>query len=492
MKNPYLLPVLLLVAPAAFAQQPWQPFRPGQTYQYRETGTPGDTTHVFQLGAGVPAATAAGDSLFRFSSRAERGRFNVGACVGTEKMRPNNLFGATLRSQGSSFVLAAANGRSLTLRPRAALNQSWPTGLPGLTGQVTGRTAGPVLGVVDSLATVAFSDGQTLQLSKRHGLVAGPALDHYLSGQRLRPLALAALPRQHLGTARMGARVAYDFQPGDVFQHHSTSGTMISVALVCAEYWTQDSVLTRTTSRSGDSITYTMLTKRRTQGYGSPGNPFCGTFGGTSVAPPTVTTLVVADNLNTNGAQHLTTFFADYSLSSPVFNRAPFPNRMAWLQWNRSPCPQSPADSAVLYTVADGGGTAVYVAGLGRTYYGAVTTVDSLTGYRKGAETWGTFFNPRLFLAVRATRPAASTTAFPNPFGGGLTATLALARPQAVSAELRDALGRAVRQVPAAPFAAGPQRLELATADLPTGLYTLHLQFLGDGRSEVLRVVKAE
>jgi hypothetical protein len=75
MRNHYvalLATASLLAAPRAHAQQPWQPFRPGLTYQLSERGTPGDTTHTLRVGAGAPVAGSATDSVFRFTQRAGR------------------------------------------------------------------------------------------------------------------------------------------------------------------------------------------------------------------------------------------------------------------------------------------------------------------------------------------------------------------------------------------------------------------------------------
>lgn len=88
-------------------------------------------------------------------------------------------------------------------------------------------------------------------------------------------------------------------------------------------------------------------------------------------------------------------------------------------------------------------------------------------------------------LAGRSGQAAATTTAFPNPFGEGLTVGFTLVRPQAVGFSLRDALGRAVWAAPAVPLGAGAQQLPV-----PAAVYTLYLHFAGEARGEVLRVVK--
>ncbi|MDO7845136.1 hypothetical protein Q5H92_02120 [Hymenobacter sp. M29] len=116
-----------------------------------------------------------------------------------------------------------------------------------------------------------------------------------------------------------------------------------------------------------------------------------------------------------------------------------------------------------------------------------------MIGYRKGAETWGQ--TPRLTcrpLATIASRPAATTAAFPNPFGSELSVAFILVHSQTVALTLHDGLGRAVLARPAAPLPAGQQQVALPTAGLPVGVYSLHLRFVGEGRTEVLRVVKTQ
>jgi hypothetical protein len=139
-----------------------------------------------------------------------------------------------------------------------------------------------------------------------------------------------------------------------------------------------------------------------------------------------------------------------------------------------------------------------YGTGLGLVYHlyntsaGGAQYLESstLTAFRKGSQSWGTFFRPTTPLASRSGQAAATTTAFPNPFGENLTVGFALARPQAVGLSLRDALGREVLAVPAVPLGAGAQQLPVPTAGLPAAVYMLYLHFAGEARSEVLRVVK--
>jgi hypothetical protein len=158
----------------------------------------------------------------------------------------------------------------------------------------------------------------------------------------------------------------------------------------------------------------------------------------------------------------------------------------------------APADSVCLLPPnADGARRITYAAGLGQTNsYEENTTCCSvatdLIGYRKGAERWGV--SPVLVcrapLAVQAPGPGPATAAFPNPFETEVAVTFVLREPQTVALSLHDALGRRVLQQDATLLPAGSQRLSLATAGLPAGLYTLHLRYGPSRRYEVLKVLK--
>jgi hypothetical protein len=507
MQNRYLLLLAaagLLAAPRAHAQQPWQPFRPGLTYQLSERNTPGDTTHTLRVGAGAPVAGSATDSVFRFAQRV--GRFSgtraTANCWAWRWQRADNLFGATLRSQPRAvFVLAAANGRTLTLRPRAPLGQSWATGLPGLTASVTSRAVSSrgLGGAADSVVTITFSDGRQLYLTKSYGFWEGPSLDSYLNGRNVRrQLTLTALPERRLGTAVVGARAIHDYQPGDMLQRV----TRVWRGALCTQTWQQDSVLTRQVSRTGDTIDYTIRTRKRT----APVSSLCSTLSGPIVYPAATNTLrligpwaTTAQPLAQLTSAYEGTIVAGDLVSAVSSNLGRWAGRPEYTTVYQGICyfSNKPDSAAVANpNVSDIERGARYVAGLGQVYDSLRTLtgleVTRLTAFRKGTQTWGTFFGPGTLLAARDVRPAATTAAYPNPFEATLTVSFALAKAQPVGAALYDALGREVRAVPAAQLGAGPQQLVLPTTGLPVGMYTLHLLFAEEGRREVLQVAKAE
>lgn len=496
MKQSYSLLLCLLLATAAAAQN-FRPFRPALTYQLSEAATPGDTTHLLRLN---PGQAQGADSLFLFDPRTSRGRAVVaqGGC-GHYVRRPDNLFGASLRVRpGAEYVLAAANGRTLTLRPRQALGQPWAATAAGLTAQVTARTLGTVLGQADSLATITFSDGAVLTLSKRFGWVSGPALGRYLNPRLpAAGLTLTALPGRGLGTARLGAFVVYDFQPGDVFLRRTTITGQVQPCSSPVVLWTRDSVLSRVLSGNGDTLRYQIRTRSLSTSRICLG-------GGPALSPSTTRTLRIVRT--TEGLDQPTGFWTTSAASGsagpvhlPASRTADYYGRSVQRHLGYLRCGATGADTTSLLDAGalDAGYRVSTAPGLGQTreeYVSFTSELTELLGYRKGTETWGQLTTFAQLLPARAGRAAfaVAITAAPNPFGPALTVHLTLDRPQAVVAELRDALGRVVLARSAQALGAGPQQLVLPTAGLPAGLYVLHLRRAGEGRTEVLKVLKAE
>ncbi|GAB3586378.1 hypothetical protein [Hymenobacter daeguensis] len=496
MKNlsTFILALSIVLGTATACAQNYRPFRFGLTYQLSASGTAGDTTHLLRLASRQPAAVA-GDTLFLFAKRASRGwpQVQQGNC-GAFVQRPDNLFGTSMRVHAATeFVLTAANGHTFTLRPRAPLGQAWTATAAGLTAQVSARTLGTVLGQPDSLATITLSDGAVIMLSKRFGWVSGPALGSYLNSRLPQSyLTLTALPGLGLGTSQLGALAIYDFQPGDVFLRKTVTSGQAAPCQYPSVQWTRDSVISRTPSANGTVLDYQILTR-------TLGRP-CGATTPVIGAPST-------QNLHiTETSNHLdqpTGFWEPY-ITAPTaglvhlpawrtadYNNRPVQRHMGYLQCATAADTTSLRDASSL----DAGYSSWTAPGLGQTRVESISfslETTTLVGYRKGTETWGQLFTFSQLLAARDSRPASTTAAFPNPFGAGLTVGFTLTRPQPVGVVLRDALGRVVLEKAARPWAAGAQQFSLATAALPVGVYSLHLHFAGENRTEVLKVLKTQ
>ncbi|MCI1188665.1 T9SS type A sorting domain-containing protein [Hymenobacter sp. DH14] len=479
---------------AAQAQN-YRPFRFGLSYQLSAQATPGDTTHLLRLAG---RQVQGGDSVFLFDKRTSQGRVlpQQDDC-GHYIERNDNLFGMSLRLRpGAEYVLAAANGRTFTLRPRALPGQVWAATTAGLTAQVTARTLGSVLGQPDSLVVITLSDGAAITLSRRFGWVSGPALGHYLNARLPgAALTLTALPELNLGTKQLDAFAVYDFQPGDVFlrKAYARGGSQ-----PCVNIWTRDSVLSRAPGRTADTLVYRI----RSQSFTQACNRSSQSLAAAQVRVVRITR--TTDNLDQpTGFAQYPPGYAQYppggaparlvhlpAARTPDYNRRLVRNQASYLACTIG-------DSSMLRSGLniDASYAASVAAGLGQTWVefnSFSSTTTTLIGYRKGSETWGQLTTFAQLLPVRDSRPASTTAALPNPFGAEIQVAFTLAGPQPVGLTLYDALGRQVQRLAAVPQAAGARHLNMSTAGLPVGVYTLHLHFAGEGRIEVLRVLKTE
>lgn len=501
MKNSYWLLVLLCAFTAR--GQNFSPFHPGALMQY--SAAAGDSVRLLRLERRGAIGAPGQDSLYAFEKRATvpQGNGSTVPFFGCRDRRGGNgPFGEALRITRSGTMQAEytllgnynLSRRSydfeLLLKPRAPLNQFWTVNNWGTTARVTSRTVAPVLGVPDSVVTITFSGGQQLTLSKLHGFLESPVLSYFFGRNSVpRRQVLTALPGARLGQTKLGALAIFDFQPGDrfVYNYYSFDGNSPSSPTpVRVTYLFADSILSRTTSRTGDTLTYRVLTCSQ-QGNGT-----------STVATVRYTSASGPGTRTSQQYVRRITPFGYYAYSGMMLydaEQGPYATSRAV---------QRVFPSGVCADTSKYAGPNVdqYTSASYATGLGCVSNVDFelfrttstiLVGYRKGTETWGQL--PRLVcrpLAAAASRPAATTAAFPNPFGAELSVAFVLAHSQAVALTLHDGLGRAVLARPAALLPAGNQQVALPTAGLPVGVYSLHIQFVGEGRTEVLRVLKAQ
>lgn len=499
MRKIYLLLMVLLALQVR--GQYFSPFRPGVPAQY--TTAAGDTTTLLQLdkrGRYVPGigSVIGRDSLYSFAPRAKARRPNASSC--DFNRFGGGIFGDVLgvdqpgSYKASYWLYGNCNPTyqnfdvRVLLKPYAPLNQAWNATYQQ-TARVVARTVQLVLGVPDSVVTIAFSGGQQLRLSKYHGLIDGPALAHFAGNTPARRFMLTALPRQHLGQSVLGALASYNFQPGDRLVYEYYYGQVTSSTRV--NYLYSDSILSRVNSRTGDTVTYRILR------FSQQGNA-------TTVYTERYT--ATSGPLGTQPSQGYvptTQGLSQWTLLPDAVRSSVYPTgRPVQRTINVSLCIDAMyADTlGVSKLNVDVNSGADYAAGLGHVRIHSLDMLNgieiittTLTGYRKGAETWGNLPRMRFApLGAGASRPAATTAAFPTPFGAALTVAFTLAAPQPVAITLHDALGRAVLKQATGPLPAGARQLTLPTAGLPVGMYSLHLHFAQEGRTEVLKVFKNE
>ena len=508
MKHAYLPLLLSLLLALPGRGQNYCPFRPGRLIEF--TRITNDTTLTVQLlRQGRLVASGSPDSVYTFARRMAsypasspcpgypftnlgQGAFGGFLYVNAPAtMQATYEIGARIRSTIGGVPLSYL--ASLVFKPRAALRQPWPSGAG--SAQVVARRTATVLGQPDSVVDIELLQGvapnATISLSKNHGLLNWYMFEQFANnyfGPGLAAYQLTAWPQQGLGTPKLGTRAVYDYQVGDVLLYQSSYVDCATpTGCVRSTYYFGDSVLARTNSRTGDTISYRMYTRSRSGGGLVSGtrNLVYTVAGGRAIGLPSGQ--VYNANPRVRGA-----YFVANAVADPARNRR-FVQQLSGF----GNCSQDSTAFRNAYN-PDRYYREKYATGLGQVlldnfdFFGSSIKVE-LVAYRKGTEQAGPISLWRTglrTLPTRATRPAATTVAYPQPFGDNLTVRFALARPQPVALALHDALGRAVLVLPAAPLPAGPQQLALSTAPLPPGLYTLHLIFGGEGRTEVVKIMK--
>ena len=504
MKHSYLLLLLLLALPGR--GQNFCPFRPGQLVQFNSPGN--DTTLAVELRRGAAAVPGTSDSVYYLNRLASTQLVGGTLCpsyshsnsgeglLGSSLVLHNrNTMRATYELRGRIRILGPTGSpisvlMSILLQPRMPLRQPWPTNAGN--ARIIAKRVVLVLGQPDSVVDIELQQGNpqnpVISLSKNHGLITTYQFNKLVDGMPCPPHNLTAWPKQGLGASKVGVRTVYDYQVGDVllyrfhrFVANNPSGP------IQTDYYFGDSVLARTNSRTGDTITYQMHTRSRATGSLVVGTRTLAYTATGSYPLSRPTGQIYHTIAPSRGAFYILPAIADPARNGRAVQRLR----------GFSTCIQDSAFFLDGYNV-DLYYVEKYGAGLGRVllddfdFFGTSTRIE-LAAYRKGTEQAGPIALWRRglqALPARATRPAATTAAYPQPFVTDLTVAFVLARPQLVALTLRDALGRVVLLRPAAPLPAGNQQLILDTQRLPAGLYTLHLALEGEGRTEVLKVLK--
>ncbi len=472
---------LLLTAALTAAAQNYRPFGPGRTYHYREAAAVAggaDSLYTFRVDS-IGVAAGGSDSLLLFNR--------------TQAVSPSGSFGGLLERvnlYGGRFHWNAATGVArfqtadrpavVELRTRAAVGQSWLF-TTGVQATLTGRAVAVVLTQPDTVATIALSDGQTLRLSRRFGLISGPDFTNYL-GRTYRysantiqhQLQLVGLPEVGLPGLNMTGAGIYDLAPGDsLFYASRDQAGDIGVCFPpasCSNYDYRSAwgvvVRSRQLSPNGDTVLLG-LSSVTTAGAGpiypvrQPLPPALLT-GGEVVLAPIGRRMVVASI-----TQH-----PDSLAGIPrVFVGGNFPDGSdeQYLAPSLGVIRQRSGSTYCCYDLHD----------------------ERLVGFYKSQTRtrWGNTQLPRP-TGLSADQTALAATLAPNPAAAtATTLRLTLPRATALHLTLLDPLGRAVWQQ-TSPQPAGDVAVAVPTAGLPAGLY--HLRVAGaSGRPVVLPLMRA-
>lgn len=462
--------------PTAQAQH-WAPFRPGAIHSFRTSV--GDT--VFTLRLDSAYVSAANDSVYQFN-RILRQRSGREVFVRSA----NSFFGARVlvRPGRREFeLLNAAEGaqpaQALLLKPYAAVGNSWPAAVGSpVTVTLTAKTLQLVAGQSDSVATFTLSDGRSLLLSRRYGLVQAPKW--LRAGAGSQTLRLEQLPMQLVHSAYAPARV-FDFQVGDEFGYYTENFMNV---FGCPS----THLLRRITGRqqTADSLIYTFMEQSVTRRNGSPG---C-TPAGTTYSTQLNGRLALPLNGGTrNPAQYpghadalrlLTLEYLPYNGGGTIVALPLTPASPALPCAPGRPLRYLFVSNGPIYIpgIDYGYQTMTYAPGVGQSFF----NYYRLTYFRKqqpgGAyQTCGSASSFSALLPARAAAAAARYELFPNPSAGQTTLRLPAPAAAGGSLCLLDATGRRVR---AQPLSRGQNEVSIPLGQLPAGLYVVQLHRPGE------------
>ena len=497
MKYAYRWARLLLAVPlflfgfGASAQQAWRPFRPGLIYSYALTPvTSSSAYHTLRVDSAYVAAN--GDSVYAFN-RLLREKSVAGGKPAFARSK-NNLFGALLRWQPGQAsytfeALAQVNVQaavSLTLFPRAAVGSSWAASTqPTRTATLLSRnwqTIAP--GVLDSVVVINIMgpSTQTVRLSRRYGLLAGPQWLEGATGGQLEQAALPARFEQSI----YNPRAFFDVQPGDEFGYFRDD---VVAAVSCTDSRVLRRVIGRRSTADSTIITYQEQRRYQNYGFGS-----CGSAQ-TIIYPIEIKRWAVAQAGNQwqlNGSPFqpaaLRLLTGEYRLIGP----SGFPYVLAGLPiaadgWG---CRQaSGAARSITYVpyypqaglgnsnsyergidylawgvVFDTGRTIVLEQDFGQSY--SRKTVNGVTTVCGSPQTFTGL------LPNRAAQAAAVAMLAPNPAAEAATLTLAQPARPGTTLRLTDALGRIVWTEP---VATGQTAVALPLIGQPMGMFIVQL-----------------
>ncbi len=224
MKSFYPILFFVVLSFNAFAQN-WSPIVTGDEYHYELVGetTTYDSVSIYVNGGSVyfhntnpVAATIWVDST---STDASTG---IATAHLNKIVKPNQtgylqnqtqfLGGDMVISNDCEYSFIADN--ELLIKTCAIVGEMWIfENVAGISAEVVAITEGEIFGNTDSFKHIALSNGDTIILSKSHGIIQFPQLDNDTYYR------LTGIQTRDLGVKIPGYREFYDFNVGDIFQY---------------------------------------------------------------------------------------------------------------------------------------------------------------------------------------------------------------------------------------------------------------------------------
>jgi hypothetical protein len=219
MKNALFLFSFLTFHVVVFSQN-WQPIVSSETYHFVLENS---TQPVYTIKVDSVEFTGS-DSIFYLNRIACEncttiigGPANCDTCYGKYN-QPQFLQRVVTLSTNS--VVTFSDTTEFVLKPNASVSDTWQYSVSsGITAEVVGVSITDVLGNSDSVKTISLSSGDTILLSKNHGLLqfpfsAGSGLHYYITG----------IETQQLGFVPPKMKDFFNFDVGDMFEYRGDYG----------------------------------------------------------------------------------------------------------------------------------------------------------------------------------------------------------------------------------------------------------------------------
>ena len=241
MRNLILL--FLVLQCGALSAQNWALINPDYKYNYSNDGTDTISNQIF-----VTHIDTLGVDSFRYELNliglrcdtcvASLGSYCDGSFIRTDQ--PQFLGFSVLTNQWDWHLTSGTDEQRII--SNAQVGNAWlfdPVGPIGAT--VVSISGGMILGQVDSLKLIALSNGDSIILSKDHGLVRYPNLigpvDHY---------DLIGTQNPQLGHVIPGIADFFGLQPGDVVEYARSRGSAYWPVLFASNTITKRTIQSRT------------------------------------------------------------------------------------------------------------------------------------------------------------------------------------------------------------------------------------------------------
>ncbi len=480
MKRLMLVGSIWLISVGSVSAQNWAPVTLSDTFNY-QADTASYITHTLWVDS---VQVINGDSVF-FLNRV------VSACdtcaFSSYRMYLANQpqFLQRRIEKDTNGVYTFEDTLHFSIRSNANLHETWLfDSLRNLSAEVVSMTEVPVFTTVDSVKTILLSNGDSIVLSKQHGLLS-------FTGNNSVRYTLSGIENRSIGEEIPRFGDFFDFHTGDVLEYRHTNCSFSS-DIRCDYLHEKLTILSK--ASQGDTLHFEALRLAEAEGSGSFGEPLYQIYGRDTVL------LTFIDS-----ASHICNQYSNQriELSYPFMGPGPFWSRLRFKKkqtqrfikargyhYSDSPLQlasafQYPGVSPDLMMSAGFNTYREYETGLGETIYNEsiFEYVDEkiLTGAIKNGDTIGVITPDAQLMVGLADEPLLITQArvLPNPNQGQFQVRFSAPTQQTLTFQIMGMDGRIVQQ---GELAAGIRETLFELNHAPAGIYVLNL---GNGTKRV-------